>query len=536
MSFKTNEYQQITIDDKFSSLSPRTQKIVMKSWAKDFAEIVFPAINEKRFAVLYSDHAFSRPNNPINVTVGALMLKEMLGISDDELMDSICCDIRFQYALHTTSFAEQPISDRTFSRFRERLYNYEVETGIDILKDEMKSLSDTYAKYLNLNSNLKRMDSLMIASNCKRMSRLEIIYTVVSNIIKLIERVGEKELIPSEMEHYLNTDDRNDVIYYSKNDDISDRLTQTIADAEKLQKIMDNDIWLDFSEYHLLVRVLKEQAQEDESGCLKPKNKKEILPDSLQNPSDPDATYRSKAGKDHKGYVGNIVETVGENGCSLISDVSYDKNNHSDSAFCKEYLEKQTGETKETLIADGAYSGKDNNNLAEAKNVELVTTALTGRQPDAIMADFKLSIEGTKVDCCPMNHEPIKSSYYENTGMCRAVFDKKFCENCKNRTRCKAKIQNKTATVMVSVKMTERAQYLKKLSSSEYITLTRKRNGVEGIPSVLRRKYHIDNIPVRGLLRSKTFFLFKTGAYNIRKLIKHLPKLREESALNPVIG
>lgn len=50
------------------------------------------------------------------------MLKEMLGLSDDELMDSICCDVRFQYALHTTSFEEQPISDRTFSRFRERLY------------------------------------------------------------------------------------------------------------------------------------------------------------------------------------------------------------------------------------------------------------------------------------------------------------------------------------------------------------------------------------------------------------------------------
>jgi len=174
MSFKTNDYQQITLDYRFNALSSRTQKIVLKSWAKDFAEIVFPAINEDRFSVLYSEQSFSRPNTPTNVTVGSFMLKEMRGLSDDEPLDSICCDTRFQYALHTTSFSEQPNSDRTFSHFRERLYNYEATTGIDLLKEEMKSLADAYGKYLNLNSNLKRMDSLMIASNCKKCHALRL--------------------------------------------------------------------------------------------------------------------------------------------------------------------------------------------------------------------------------------------------------------------------------------------------------------------------------------------------------------------------
>ena len=95
MAFKTNDFQQITMDDRFRSLSPRTQRVVLNSWAKSFAEIVFPAINEERFAVLYSDCSASRPNTPINVIIGALMLKEVLGLSDDELLSSICCDIRF---------------------------------------------------------------------------------------------------------------------------------------------------------------------------------------------------------------------------------------------------------------------------------------------------------------------------------------------------------------------------------------------------------------------------------------------------------
>lgn len=106
MAFKTNDYQQITLDDSYINLSPRTRKIVEKSLAKDFSDIVFPAINEECFSVLYSDHKFSRPNTPVNIVVGGLILKESLGLTDDELIDSICCDVRFQYALHTTHFVK----------------------------------------------------------------------------------------------------------------------------------------------------------------------------------------------------------------------------------------------------------------------------------------------------------------------------------------------------------------------------------------------------------------------------------------------
>jgi len=119
------------------------------------------------------------------------------------------------------------------------------------------------------------------------------------------------------------------------------------------------------------------------------------------------------------------------------------------------------------MIADGAYSGTENSCHAKEKNVELITTALTGRQPDTIMAEFELSIDGKEVIHCPMNHQPIKSSYYDSTEMCRAVFHKESCKICPNRSRCKVKIQNKTAVVMVSSKMTESARYLKKISSKK---------------------------------------------------------------------
>ncbi len=57
MSFRTNNYQQISLMDSFSGLTSREQKALENSWAKVFAEDIFPSINEEPFRVLYSDAA-----------------------------------------------------------------------------------------------------------------------------------------------------------------------------------------------------------------------------------------------------------------------------------------------------------------------------------------------------------------------------------------------------------------------------------------------------------------------------------------------
>ncbi|MGN9154450.1 transposase, partial [Bariatricus sp. HCP3S3_E12] len=74
MSFKTNDVEQLSLFDSFLNLTAREQKALENSWAKVFAEEVFPKIDEKPFAVLYSDKA-SRPNTPVNVIIGACIIK-----------------------------------------------------------------------------------------------------------------------------------------------------------------------------------------------------------------------------------------------------------------------------------------------------------------------------------------------------------------------------------------------------------------------------------------------------------------------------
>lgn len=221
MSFKTNDVEQLSLFDSFLNLTAREQKALENSWAKVFAEEVFPKIDEKPFAVLYSDKA-SRPNTPVNVIIGACIIKELFDYSDDELVEGLMLDLRLQYALHTTSFTEQPLSDKTLSRFRRRCYDYEQTHGVDLYKAAIQNYNKEIAKMMELDGKIRRMDSLMINSNM------------------------------------------------------------------------------------------------------------------LLNPTDPEATYRRKAGKEYRGYVANVEETVGKNG-SVVTSYEYESNIHSDSQFIKEH-------------------------------------------------------------------------------------------------------------------------------------------------------------------------------------------------------
>ena len=116
----------------------------------------------------------------------------------------------------------------------------------------------------------------------------------------------------------------------------------------------------------------------------------------LQNPSDPDATFREKVGKEYQGYVANIKETVDKNG-SVITDYQFEQNTYSDSQFFKDSMNRQEkAEEQITVITDGAYFGKENHDMATEKNIRLVNTDLSGRPVNDILADFEFDESGKK--------------------------------------------------------------------------------------------------------------------------------------------
>ena len=116
----------------------------------------------------------------------------------------------------------------------------------------------------------------------------------------------------------------------------------------------------------------------------------------LQNPSDPDATYRTKSGKEHQEYIVNLEESVGASG-TVITDYQYEKNMYSDSRFLKDSLKRTPSQEEGTiLVADRAYSGKENHDLAAEKKSYLANTGLSGKPVYDIQVVLYLTRTGQK--------------------------------------------------------------------------------------------------------------------------------------------
>ena len=216
----------------------------------------------------------------------------------------------------------------------------------------------------------------------------------------------------------------------------------------------------------------------------------------LLNPSDPEATFRYKAGGRHLGYVGNVVEAVGEKS-SLVIVYDYQQNTYADNQFMKDYLnEKKDFSDGSFIVADGAYSGEENSRLASEHNLKLVTTNFTGRKPDEIYADFVFTDDGKYLIKCKNNRVPEDCIYDPGNERSVAYFRISDCEGCPYKERCQSRFLKTRVRKEVSWKSVGRAKQLQYMQTEEFSEYAKFRNGVEAIPSLLRRRYHVDKIPV----------------------------------------
>lgn len=370
MSFRENDLQQMTLSDStLFGLTARERNVLEHSWAKVFADDIFPAIDEKPFSVLYSDKA-SRPNTPVNVIIGSMIIKELFDLSDDEVYENILLDPRYQYALHTTSMKEQPISDKTLTRFRQRCYIYESLHGVDLYHDCVKDLAAKTARLMKIDGRIRRMDSMMVEANIRKLSRAELIYRCLSKWVVWLHKNGRDELIQS-FEHYYDPNDYNQTFYHNRSSELDNGMQKLLNDADAVLRNSGYGFG-GITEYDLFVRVLSEQTVVGDDGVrrLRPKNDAVMDSSIIQSPTDPEATYREKAGVSHRGYVANIEESVSQNG-SVVTDYQFEQNTKSDSAMLKEHLDGMDRQEEEvTIITDGAYSGTENVEKATEKKCE----------------------------------------------------------------------------------------------------------------------------------------------------------------------
>jgi hypothetical protein len=500
------------------NLTEREWRVLRDSWAEGFAKTVFPAINEERFSELYSEDPASRPNSPVNVTIGAFLIMEMFDLTDDEMIEQLMFNVQYQYALHTTSFKEQPLSDRTFSRFRERAYRYAMENdGRDLIEEEMKALAGVYAAILQMGTGTRRMDSMMVSTNARRLSRLSLMFLTLRSVVEMIKKDAGAEL-PEEFRQYQKDSEHQEIGYKLKKTEVIAKMEEVLRDALRLAEYCESR-YPQADEYRRLMRMIEDQSKVAPSGARVLKENEEILPTSMQTPYDEDATYRKKGNAGHVGYVLNLDEACSEGG-NMVLNYDLQQNNYSDAQFAKDTLSALPEENGiETIITDGAYGSAETLEMAEAKGIKLAATTLIGGAGDGFEAGFEIG-GVNEIKRCPAGHEPLGSKYNEKSGTYSAHFDSATCESCQYCERCPGEFQKKAAKIQFTEAARTRAEFTSKMETDEYKGYARLRNGVEGVPSVLRRRYGIDHIPVTGLVRVKMWIGFKIGAMNTVRFLK----------------
>ncbi len=515
---------QMNLFDPIYTLSARKLRLLENGWSGYFNRVILPELVklEPMFEPLYSSNPNSRPSTPTYLVLAMLILKDLFNLTDQELEKNVTFSIEYQFALGTTSFEHQPVNQRTLNRFRAANTLYTEENGIDLLSEFAeklaKSLENAY-----LGTNLKRrMDSVMIDNGCRKLSRLQLAHVVIKNMLLVLDENDVE--IPEKLHHYIEDFDENKVTYHSKVP-AKDKLETACQDACAVRDLIPAE-FKDAEEANQLLRFISEQVITNSDGSFNSvRDGKELTSTVLNNPAEPESTFRKKAGKNHQGYVGNFVETVDlDTNRKIIDSMDFQPNIYSDSQFAKDEIQKmaQAGDTT-TLVADGAYISVNTINEAAEHGIKLVGTAMTGKETPDLTADFEID-EEAKTITCPNGKSADRVSCYEKTESWYASFHKETtCKDCPFAAagQCPLKNHKKVRSGTISHKMIQRANLQRTMKSEEAIADFRFRNGVEAIPSQLRRNQKIDFLPFRGLVRKKFGYVLAITAINVRRVLKY---------------
>jgi hypothetical protein len=503
---------------------------LQKSWAEQFYQHIFLSIQEDRFADLYSNIC-SRPNKAVNMLVSLLILKELHGLTDDELMGALYFDYRYQYAMGISDFENDTFSINTLTNFRQRLVAYEAKEHIDLLKIETEALSNKLADLIALDRSMARMDSFMMSSSCKKLTRLELVFKVVQAMVKALHKMSPA-LVPAAFQVYLEEQHQNEVLYHTKNTEAGSKLeTQFMQAAALYHYVNANSEWHALNEFKRLSRLLNEQCLETEEGEIIPVEAASISADSMQNPTDPDATYRNKGGEGHVGYVVNLVEIRDEaKNVGLILSHEMKKNTHSDAEFGQTFVEQNLlAKEIDSLSADGAYYRQTTIQAAQAKGIEINLSNMTGRKGNADILPVNVFVQNEQsiITHCPAGHEPVQAKYDPEKKVFTAKFDKSICAVCPFQEQCPMNEQKKYNPVRFTDSKLQSDTFRSSMNSVRHKELSRFRAGVEGVVSALRRKFGVDDLPVRGFLRSKIWLNAKIVAYNFKMVTKYQARLAQ---------
>jgi hypothetical protein len=546
---RIKDHKQTELFDAWSYLSPKRRQLLDQSWAGLFKDIILCELPVSKLAPFFND-SFGRPTKELHTVLAVLVLQQALDLDDQDTIDQLAFNIQWHYALNIT---EESDSAKYFCP--KTLWNMRsiaVENGLEALLFE--GITDKLADVFKVNTDKQRIDSVHIKSNMRRLGRISIFSKSIHKFLVNLKR-GYKEQFETVDKAIIDK-------YFSekalgcfsmvKPSESNKTLASVAADLfDLVEQFKDCKQVSAMHSYKLLERVLKEQCNlnvSDDKKGVEFKKPKEIASDSLQNPSDPDATYSGHKGQ---GYQLQVMETytdtedtdVKSKTLNLITHVEVEKACDSDAQALMPAIEstKKRGLCPDELEADTLYGSDENYQGAKSMGVELVAPVMGPPEKSAVSLSAFEFLKTGHVLACPQGQKPLTSKK-KKTRFTQG-FSCETCAKCPLVNDCPVKPGKKYYYLRYEEKAMRIAKRRATEQTSEFKDRFRWRAGVEATMSELDRRTGVKRLRVRGFkavrfsatLKAIGINLFRAAA--VRKAANHdnADNSKIKSALNHAI-
>lgn len=393
-----NDHKQQPIFDPWGHISPKRRQMLDQSWPGLFRKFILPELPVRQFAPFFNP-GFGRPTKDISTVMGLLVLQQTLDLDDEETIEQLAFNIQVHYALDITeeSDAAKYICSKTLWTMR----RIAVENGLDGVLFHIGT--QKIASVFNVNTDKQRIDSVHIQSNMRRLARISIFSTAIHKFLKNLKRHHNAlfdTIDNAIIERYL-TQKALACFALVKPSQSPKSLEQVSTDLYSLIcQFKEHEDIASIHSFKLLERILNEQCQLEGSGdaCrVAVKEPKQVPSDSLQNPSDPDASYSGHKGQ---GYQVQIMETYTDTEdkelkaktLNLITHVNVERAHQSDAKALIPAIEsaQQRDLGPKQLLADSLYGSDANVETAMAKGVEVISPPM-GSEKQSVIGLFRFS-------------------------------------------------------------------------------------------------------------------------------------------------
>lgn len=509
--------------DKWAYMGPKRRKLLDASWAGLFRKEILPELPVEKLAPAFHE-VNGRPTKEMYTTLGVLIFQQMLDLTDEEALEQLAFNLKWHFALDLDGESDTAkyICPRTLWTMRMMLSKKELDTLL------FSQVTDKLARVFSVDTKTQRLDSVHIFSNMRHLGRIRIFVKVITGFLVNLKRHHRdlfESLEGSFFERYLTRKGQGvfSMVKPSETDRTLERLATDLFDL--VRRFADDKDVSAMSSCKQMSRVLSEQctmASNEDGGTVSVKPPGEVRSDSLQNPSDPDATYCGHKGQ---GYQAQVMETyipaAGANGekeagLSLITHVAVEPAHTSDAHALIPAIEdaKVRGLGPTEVLADSLYGSEKNVAAAAAMGTEVVAPVPGGekKSKSSQLSEFTLTEEGG-IERCPTGHAPIEDAASGNHR--DVVFAVEHCFGCPRRKECPIKSVRKGYGFSYDRKQVKMARRRAREKTEPFRNRYRFRAGIEATFSALDRRTGVKHLRVRGLPAVRFAVVLKVLGLNL---------------------